>query len=137
MIPLVVFDTSVLLSGIGWREKPFDAINLARSGRVVGLTCNHIMAEVAEKLRTKLDYTPERVDEKIADLLTFLRTVEVAGTLRVIQDDPDDDPIVECAVLGQAQYIVTGDKRHLLPLGSFQSIRIVTPAQLLELVTIP
>jgi uncharacterized protein len=137
VIPLVVFDTSVLLSGIGWRGKPFHALNLARSGQVVGLTCNHIIAEVAEKLRVKLDYSADRIDEKVADLLTFLRTVEVPGTLRVIADDPDDDPIVECAVRGQAQYIVTGDKRHLLPLGSFQGIRIVTPAQLLELVAAP
>ena len=137
MIPLVVFDTSVLLSGIGWRGKPFDTINLARNGRVEGLTCDHIIAEVAEKLRIKLDYSPETIDEKVADLLTFLRIVNAPGMLHVIADDPDDDPIVECAVLGQAHCIVTGDKRHLLPLGSFQGIRIVTPAQLLELVAIP
>jgi predicted nucleic acid-binding protein len=54
--------------------------------------------------------------------------------LRVVKDDPQDDAIVESAVVGEAQYIVTGDKRHLLPLGSFQGILIITPARLLELI---
>ena len=45
------------------------------------------------------------------------------------------DPIVECAVRGNAEYIVTGDKRHLLPMGSYEGILIVTPSRLLELVS--
>ena len=44
--------------------------------------------------------------------------------------------VVECAVVGQATHIVTGDRRHLLPLGSYQGIAIVTAADFLTLVSV-
>jgi uncharacterized protein len=54
--------------------------------------------------------------------------IVTAGTLRlsVIREDPDDDRYVECAVEGSAEYIVSGD-RHLLTLGSYRNVRIVSP----------
>lgn len=39
--------------------------------------------------------------------------------------------IVECAVVGGATHIVTGDQKHLLPLGNYQGILIVKPADFL------
>ena len=47
------------------------------------------------------------------------------------EDDPDDDRVLECAVKGNADYIVTGD-RHLLKLASYQVIAIVTVRQFLD-----
>jgi len=44
--------------------------------------------------------------------------------LHVIEDDPDDNRVLECAIKGRADYIVTGD-RHLLRLGSYEAIAIV------------
>jgi predicted nucleic acid-binding protein len=41
---------------------------------------------------------------------------------------------LECAVVGGATHIVTGDRRHLLPLGSYQGIAIVSAADFLALV---
>lgn len=49
--------------------------------------------------------------------------------------DPDDNMILECAVVGSATHIVTGDKRHLLPLGSYQGISIISAADFLILVS--
>jgi uncharacterized protein len=63
--------------------------------------------------------------------------VRIANELKVIAADPDDDKVLECAVLGSATHIVTGDRRHLLPLDSFRGIRIVTSAQFLTLVGAP
>ena len=48
--------------------------------------------------------------------------------------DPDDDKILECAVAGGASHVVTGDLRHLIPLGAYQGISIVTPANFVALV---
>ena len=50
--------------------------------------------------------------------------------LSVIADDPDDDAVLEAAVAAEADWIVSGDV-HLLRLGSFRQIRIVSPADLL------
>jgi uncharacterized protein len=72
--------------------------------------------------------------ETAADLLGFLRIVPISGRLQVVAADPDDDKVVECAVVAGATHIVTGDRRHLIPLGSFQDIQIVSPAEFLTLV---
>jgi hypothetical protein len=48
--------------------------------------------------------------------------------------DPDDHKVLECAVVGGATHIVTGDRRHLLSLGSYQGIAIVSAADFLALV---
>ena len=48
----------------------------------------------------------------------------------MVADDPDNR-ILECAVAGHADAIVTGD-RALLALGTFRNIRLLTPARYLE-----
>jgi predicted nucleic acid-binding protein len=52
-------------------------------------------------------------------------------TLPIIKDDPSDDRILECAVAGQADLIVSGD-HHLTNLKSFRGIGIIRPADLLR-----
>ena len=47
--------------------------------------------------------------------------------------DPTDDFLLAVSEGGKADYLVTGDRAHLLPLGSYHGIRIVTPRELLEL----
>lgn len=46
--------------------------------------------------------------------------------------DPDDEMILECALAGEADYIVTGDKKHLPALREFQDIPVVSPADFLH-----
>ena len=46
--------------------------------------------------------------------------------LTVIREDPPDDRYLECAVEGEAEYIVSGDQ-HLLSLGEYRGIRVLTP----------
>ena len=47
---------------------------------------------------------------------------------RVVPGDPDDDQIVAAAVAAEADLLVSGG-RHLLALGRYRDIRIVTPAE--------
>lgn len=49
----------------------------------------------------------------------------------MIEDDPTDNRILECALAADAKFVVTGDKKHLLPLGSFQGVSIVGLADFL------
>ena len=93
--------------------------------------------ELAEKLQSKLSFTAEQSVETLADLLTFLRVVAITGQLKAVAADPDDDKVLECATKAGATHIVTGDRRHLLPLGSFQGVPIVTAAEFLKVATNP
>jgi len=131
MRPIAVFDTNILFSGVGWRGTPYRILSAARAGKVEGLTCQEILDELAEKLAIKLNFSPIQVTDTLTDLLGFLRVVTITNTLSVVAADPDDDKVVECAVVGGATHIVTGDRRHLLPIGSYQGIPIVTAAAFL------
>jgi predicted nucleic acid-binding protein len=55
-------------------------------------------------------------------------------TLKVIKERDSDNRILECTVEGKAQYIVSGDEHHLLPLREFEGIKILSPAEFLRLV---
>lgn len=134
MFYVVVFDTNILLSGIGWRGKPYECIKLARSGLIEGLTCKEILQELSEKLEFRLKFSPEQVTETIIDLLTCLRLVNITNTLNVINNDPDDNKIIECALMGKATHIITGDRRHLLPLGKYENISIVSADDFLGII---
>ena len=98
MPPVAVFDTNVLFSGIGWKRKPYECLELARVGSITGVTCAEILDELVEKLQMKLRFSPEQTAETLADLLSFLHLVHISNELKVVATDPDDDKVVECAV---------------------------------------
>jgi len=134
---IAVFDTNILFSAVGWKGNPFRCVELARAGNIDGVTCRELLDELAEKLQSKLSFTPEQALDTVADLLTFLKVVLIPGQLKAVAADPDDDKVLECAVVGGATHIVTGNRRHLLPLGTFQGIPIVTAADFLVVASAP
>lgn len=81
---IVVFDTSTLLSGVGWRGKPYRCLELTRAGIVEGVTCQELLDELAGKLQTKLNFSAVQVTDTVADLLSFLQLVTITNTLKVV-----------------------------------------------------
>ena len=137
MRKVAVFDTNILFSAHGWKGKPFQCIELARNGVIEAVTCREVLDELTDKLQAKLGFNSQQALDTIADLLTFVRLVAVSGTVKVVAADPDDDKVLECAAVAGATHIVTGDRRHLLPLGNYQGIPIVSAADFLTSITAP
>ena len=52
----------------------------------------------------------------------------------MIREKDDDTRILECALKGKAEYIISGDKRHLPPLREYEGIRILSPDEFLRLI---
>ncbi|MGD0140951.1 MAG: putative toxin-antitoxin system toxin component, PIN family [Tepidisphaeraceae bacterium] len=132
---VVVFDTNVLLSAIGWGGKPNRCLEAARSGVVEGVTCLPLLEELEEKLKTLLRFSPAEVTDQLADLLGFLTLMPISGALRGATSDPGDDKVLECADTARATHIITGDRRHLLPMKNYKGIQIVTAAAFLEMIS--
>ena len=85
-----------------------------------------ILGKVGRVLRDKLDWEEERAGRAVAQVRRIARSVhEPPESVDVIEDDPTDNRILECAQAAEAQFVVTGDKKHLLPLSSFRGISIV------------
>jgi putative PIN family toxin of toxin-antitoxin system len=116
---------------VGWRGNPHQCVQLARSGRCISVTCEAILTELAEKLQLKRGLAGDKVAEITDEIRAFSKVIAISGTLKAVAADPDDDAVLECAVLGQAQFVVSGD-RHLLDLRSFQGVQIVRAADFLE-----
>ena len=79
---------------------------------------------VVEKLITR-GISQEKIIEFTSLLLSLAEWVEVpAETIQAITSDPDDDPILACATVGKANYLVSYDP-HLTSLGgSYQDVTI-------------
>ncbi|MCX7688225.1 MAG: putative toxin-antitoxin system toxin component, PIN family [Fimbriimonadales bacterium] len=133
MRPRVVFDTNVIISAIGWNGTPRECLLLAQHGVVQGLTCAAILSEVNQKLTEKLRFSADEAQRLGEALLSFLEVVPITGAVKGVCRDPDDDAVLECAVSGNATYLVTGDKKHLLPIRQFRDILIVSPAEFLRI----
>ncbi|WP_016866561.1 MULTISPECIES: putative toxin-antitoxin system toxin component, PIN family [Fischerella] len=129
---VVVFDTNTLFSGLGWRGSRYRCLELARNGQIESVTCREILLELREKLQTKQNRSPVDAAIDIEQILVFSRLVEIPNSLKVVVDDPDDDMVIECAVVGKATHIITGDK-HLLTFNKYQDIHILKAAAFLEL----
>jgi putative PIN family toxin of toxin-antitoxin system len=123
-----VFDTYILFSATGWRGHPFRCVELARAAQIRGVTCAEILRELAEKLAIKLNFSDQHVDETLADYLSFLAIFEIPGVLNAVSRDPEDNAVLECAQVGQAQFIITGDD-DLLTLRRFQDVEIDSAAE--------
>lgn len=130
---IVVFDTNILLSALfSQTGSPFRALALAKIGLIESVTCQEIMDEFAEKLLLKFKFSEEKIQSALDEIISFSRLVEISRTLKAVPNDPDDDMVIECAVLGQATHVITGD-RHLLSLINYQSIAIAKATDFVNL----
>lgn len=124
---VVVFDTNILISALlSNGSKPDLCINLARNGEIESVTCAEILSEFQQKLIQKFHYPVSDAQDVIDEIVSFSRIVVISNMLKVVEADPKDDMIIECGITGNASHIVTGDKRHLLPMKRYENIGIVT-----------
>lgn len=127
----VVLDTNVYISALLFGGFPGSVLDLAILGAFTLILSPALLDELDEKLRAKFEMTMEDTAFLRARLETVGEIVEPGEVLKVIVDDPDDNRVLECAVKGKADLIVSGD-RHLLKLGMYRGIKIVTVRQFME-----
>ncbi len=129
----VVLDTNILISGIGWSGSPKDVIEAFLKGEFILLISESLLNELERILNYKKFYfIPGYLKESlIRNLLKAAEFVKTKKKLDIIKEDPEDNKVLECALFGKADYIVTGDK-HLLKLCKFNNIKILTPIEFLK-----
>lgn len=123
----VVFDTNVVASASFWRGAPFDCLAAWAQGRCVAVVSPELLAEYHETIEELRQEYPQRKAVEWVEALTesaelIFPTERAAGAT----PDPADEI---CALAAEADCIVTGDKKHLLPLREFRGIPIISPAE--------
>ena len=125
----VVIDTNVLVSALINDGKPRRLVFELLDRQAVILS-RLMLAELADVVsRDKFSVTGSQVDRFVSSLIRMSKVVPDNVRFKVVLEDPDDDVVINTAYSGRAEFIVTGD-HHLLVLGQFKKIKIVTVNQM-------
>ena len=128
----VVRDTNVYFSAFhNPQGVPFEIWRRAVRREYALLISPAILRELADVLRTDLRWPEADIVTQLKLLVRIATLVEPQIVLKVVTADPDDDRILECAVAGKADLIVSGD-RHLTSIRKYRSIGIVRPVDFLR-----
>lgn len=131
-----VLDTNVLVSAlIAPSGTPAQLLNRADAFTLV--TAEALLTELEcvlnyDHLVNRYGLTEKITSDYLAHLRDAAHLVSIEREISVVKDDPDDDLFIACALSAGAPYLVSGDK-HLLTLGSYEAVEILTPAAFLRI----
>lgn len=129
----VVIDTSVLISAFLFPEsKPALVYTKAKQGEFELCLSRFILNEFSLILKNKFKVSEKLILRQIRRFEKIATIVPLKYHLAVIKERESDNHILETALKAGAQYLVTGDKKHLLPLKKIGSTKIVLPAEFLN-----
>ena len=127
----VLLDTNILISALGWSGKPKVIFEKCLHGELVLVTSPNQIDELKRVMDyPKFNFSEEQKATFISIILEIATMVEITGKVNVVVDDPDDNAILETAIVGNVQYLVSGDP-HLLKLKEFAKVKIVTASEFL------
>ncbi len=133
-----VLDTNVLISSlIASQGNPHHIFAAWKKGKYTLVISDYLLQELHHVLTYPriAKRLPMSEAELAVILMAFAEKAEivtVTDNLPGITRDPKDDPIVACAVAGQADYLVSGDQ-DILVLGAYEGIQMVTPAEFVQI----
>jgi len=131
----VVLDTNILVSAWLWEGNESKIVELIENGLVIGYTSPLLIREFEKVMNyPKFRLSEEEIASATGYYQIILRTIEPKTMVNIIRDDPEDNRVLDCALSAKANAIITGDK-HLLALGRFKNIKILTSTEFLRLVT--
>lgn len=126
-----VLDTNIFISALFWRGAPYRVVEQGLGGAFIIVTSQGIIQETGRTLTQKFEFPLEDTREFLKTIVLSSYVVSPTERLRVVKADPDDDKIIECAVAGDARFIVSGD-RHLLDIEKYRSIVMISPQDFLK-----
>ncbi len=128
----VVLDTNVIVSGLNFPGNERMVLELALRGRFELFLSWFILGEVSGVVTRIFGWDQERAVRAVGALQNAATIVEPPRLEEVVEGGHADNRVLECAVAANADYLVTGDRRHLLPLGEHRGASIVNAPRFLS-----
>ena len=104
----IVPDTNIIISAIFGGGKPYKVIANGLNGKYQLVTSPEIMGELIGRLRNKFQFPEDKIEEQ-ANIMLVLYHIIIPKTKLEVVRDKSDNKIIECAVDGRADFIITGD----------------------------
>jgi len=127
----IVLDTNVIVSALHFPQSRLTRIlELVQSRKIDLFISSTILDEVGAVLVKKMGWSRDRAqDAKELMMSMAVVVVDPKESISVVKRNAADNCILECAVEAKADFLITGDKEHLLPLKTFRGIQTVIPAE--------
>ncbi|MGM0365182.1 MAG: putative toxin-antitoxin system toxin component, PIN family [Actinomycetota bacterium] len=129
----IVFDSNVFISALLFKGIPAKVLDMAFKNKIILITSDEIIAETVRILREKFKWPEHNIDKFVRRLSDISVNVKSRINVNIVKERGPDNRIIECAVSGKADLIVSGDK-HLLKLKKYENIPIARPKYLTCLV---
>jgi uncharacterized protein len=126
-----VADTNIYVSAVMFGGLPGSLLDLGLLRAFALVISPPLLDELDDKLCVKFSVSPRDAAAIRATLESAADLIDPDLVLDVVKEDPDDNRVLECAVAGGANYIVSGE-RHLLRLKAHAGIPILTARQFLD-----
>ncbi len=127
----IVLDTNVFISGIFWKGTSHKIVELWACRKIQIVITKSIFEEYIDVIK-RFDEGRTITRRWKAFVVENSQIIEEKMQIKICRD-PDDDKFLSCALLGEADYLVSGDD-DLLSLKTIGTTKIVNPAQFLKLV---
>lgn len=133
----LVLDTNIVVAGLLWNGPPRRLLQAAIDGEAELFSSAVLLDELAHtlgnsKFAKRIESFGTSIAALVAHYTALVSLVAPASVPRVVANDADDDHVIAAAVAARAELIVTGDRKHLLPIGTHQGIAIVTAREVVD-----
>ena len=134
---IVVLDTNIVASATYWRGKPAHCLEAWVNGKF-DLAISHPILSEYEAIMVRLAVRyPKKEPAGWLGAIRQAGHLYLPAPLAAVSSDPDDGMFIECAVAARADYLVTGDKGHLLVLKQAGGIPIIAASEFLARLGLP
>lgn len=130
----VLFDSNIYISAIIFGGNPRQCLELARKGEVNLFTSKAILLEIATNLQRKFDWEILDIKDVVEGISQFATIVSPRHRIKIIKTHPKDNKILEAALEAKVDFIISGDKKHLLSLKVFRGIKIISAKEFLDMI---
>ena len=128
----LTLDTNILISAFISKGNEYRILRLAKLGKIKLSLSLEILEEFKEVIgRLKFGFSQEQINKATKQLLSISEILITSTKIDIVKEDPDDNKILECALDGKSDFIISGDN-HLLNLKEYKNIKIINSREFLE-----
>lgn len=134
-----VLDTNVWLPAIFWEGEARKVIKAGSEKKIIFIVSEDIISEIVEvinreeKFQKFIQDKKQRAEDLTRTVLSGSTLIKIKSKIDLIKEHPQDNIILEAALDGKADYIVSYDN-HILNMIEFRGKRILTPGEFLKMV---